>query len=234
MAERGRPRCFEREEALKKAMKVFWCKGYEGASLSELTGAMGINSPSLYAAFGSKESLFLEAIELYRKTDGAMTRQAFDAGSTAKEAIAGMLAASARCITHKKYPTADTPDDSNQPTGCMVVLSALHCSSENHKVQEHLTMQRRATEVLIHERLLRAVQDGEIAANADIDAIARFYVTILHGMSIQARDGACEGILLTIANQSMLAWDTMVTTPKHTDPQQPPLPSISEATPALS
>ncbi len=226
MAERGRPRCFEREDALRKAMNVFWCKGFEGASLSELTTAMGINSPSLYAAFGSKETLFLEAVELYRQTDGAATRQAFDAGTTAKEAIAGLLEASAACITHKKHGDSvtghdgDSKSDPTQPTGCMVVLSALHCSNENQKVQEQLSSKRRDTEVLIHERLLRGVQDGEISSKANLADIARFYVTILHGMSIQARDGACQDILMTIAKQGMLAWDSLTLTGIKTDSAQ--------------
>ncbi|WP_410209197.1 TetR/AcrR family transcriptional regulator [Aquirhabdus sp.] len=221
MAERGRPRCFEREDALRKAMNVFWCKGFEGASLSELTTAMGINSPSLYAAFGSKETLFLEAVELYRQTDGAATRQAFDAGTTAKEAIAALLETSSSCITHKKHNDSlqshdgEAKSDLGQPTGCMVVLSALHCSNENQKVQEQLSSKRRETEVLIHERLLRGVQDGEISSEANIADIARFYVTILHGMSIQARDGACQDILLTIAKQAMLAWDSLTLETSH-------------------
>ncbi len=213
MAERGRPRSFERIEALKKAMHVFWCKGFEGASLSELTRAMGINSPSLYATFGSKEALFLEAVELYRQTDGASIRKAFIEGQTAFDAISGMLHASISCISNPKASTAadDTAcgNSTPSPTGCLIVLSALHCSSDNHNIQTQLSKQRRETEMLLLERLLQGVRDGEISPEVDAAAIARFYVTVLYGMSIQARDGACPDILRTIAHQAMLAWDTL-------------------------
>ena len=213
MAERGRPRSFERVDALKKAMHVFWCKGFEGASLSELTRAMGINSPSLYATFGSKEALFLEAVELYRQTDGASIRKAFIDGSTARDAIGGMLNASIGCIANPKITseinTAPCDQNQSQPTGCLIVLSALHCSSDNHNIQTQLRKQRRDTEMLLLERLLQGVRDGEISPEVDAAAIARFYVTVLYGMSIQARDGACPDILRTIAHQAMLAWDTL-------------------------
>jgi AcrR family transcriptional regulator len=214
MAERGRPRSFERIDALKKAMHVFWCKGFEGASLSELTRAMGINSPSLYATFGSKEALFLEAVELYRQTDGAAVRLAINIGVNAKEAIGGLLNASIGCIsTPKAVLDPDTSECSSevkaQPTGCLIVLSALHCSNDNHNIQTQLSKQRRDTEIMLLERLLQGVADGEISTEVDAAAIARFYVTVLYGMSIQARDGACPDILRTIAHQAMLAWDTL-------------------------
>ena len=90
MAERGRPRNFDRAQALRKAMEVFWSKGYEGASLTDLTAAMGINSPSLYGAFGSKEGLFREAVQLYRDTDGAASRRALTDADTARDAVQGL------------------------------------------------------------------------------------------------------------------------------------------------
>ncbi|WP_154401311.1 TetR/AcrR family transcriptional regulator, partial [Bordetella pertussis] len=93
MAERGRPRSFERTEALRQAMEVFWSKGYEGASLADLTSAMGINAPSLYAAFGSKEALFREAVQRYADTEGARTRRALLEAPDARAAIEGMLLA---------------------------------------------------------------------------------------------------------------------------------------------
>src|SRR5918996_4164529 len=110
MAERGRPRSFDRAAALRRAMEVFWAKGYDGASLSDLTAAMGINSPSLYAAFGSKEGLFREAVALYGATEGTEIWEALPQAPTAREAIERFLRASALSFTR--------PD---RPAGCLVV-----------------------------------------------------------------------------------------------------------------
>ena len=105
MAERGRPRCFDRAAALEKAMEVFWARGYAGASIAELTEAMGIASPSLYAAFGSKEALFREAVELYVRSDDACTLKMLEGNLTTRESIAAMLFSSARSCVLPAKPT---------------------------------------------------------------------------------------------------------------------------------
>ncbi len=115
MPERGRPRAFNRDTALRRAMEIFWAKGYEGTSLADLTGAMGIKSPSLYAAFGSKEALFLEATELYTRVEGTGIWTVLETAPTTREAIAGFLGA-----------TADAYSQDGKPQGCLIVLGALH------------------------------------------------------------------------------------------------------------
>ena len=196
MAERGRPRNFDRAQALRKAMEVFWSKGYEGASLTDLTAAMGINSPSLYGAFGSKEGLFREAVQLYRDTDGAASRQALAAGATAREGVRGMLLAAAERFT---APGA--------PPGCLIVLGAPSGANGHDGVGAFLGDNRRDMQGCILARLTAAAAAGELPPGADLKGLAAFYTTILHGMSIQARDGASRETLLAVADGAMAAWD---------------------------
>lgn len=198
MAERGRPRSFDRAQALQKAMEVFWSKGYEAASLSELTEAMGINSPSLYGAFGSKEDLFREAVELYRETAGGGSRRALQDGATAREGVQAMLMAAAERFTAP-----------GTPPGCMIVLGAPSGSVNHASVGEFLCDSRREMQARIQTRLAVGVADGELPAGTDVKALAAFYTTVLHGMSIQARDGASRKTLQSVARQAMCAWDAL-------------------------
>ncbi|MBF6482277.1 TetR/AcrR family transcriptional regulator, partial [Nocardia cyriacigeorgica] len=134
MAERGRPRAFDRDVALRRAMEVFWEHGYEGASMTDLTSAMGINSPSLYAAFGGKEALFREAIELYGRTEGGLTARALREEPTARAAIEAMLRDNAVAYT--------APD---KPHGCMVVLAGSTYTTRTESVREFLIDMRKQT-----------------------------------------------------------------------------------------
>src|SRR5918992_909212 len=147
---RGRPRGFDRDAALRRAMEVFWQRGYEGTSISDLTAAMGINSPSLYAAFGSKEELFREAIDLYDTTDGSASERALREGPTARAAIEAML-----------RDNAEIYADPAKPSGCMVVLGTTTWTPDNEAVREYLAGIRHKTFELIGARLERGVPDGE-------------------------------------------------------------------------
>ncbi|CAB3697186.1 TetR/AcrR family transcriptional regulator [Achromobacter pestifer] len=198
MAERGRPRSFDRAQALQKAMEVFWSKGYEGASLTDLTEAMGINSPSLYGAFGSKEGLFREAVELYRNTEGGSSRRALQDAPTARGGIESMLMAAAERFTAP-----------GQPPGCMIVLGAPSGSVNHASVGGFLCDNRRDMQGRILARLNAGVTQGELPAGADMKSLAAFYTTVLHGMSIQARDGASRKTLQAVARQAMCAWDAL-------------------------
>lgn len=195
MAERGRPRNFDRSLALRRAMEVFWSKGYESASLSELTAAMGINSPSLYAAFGSKEALFREAVALYRDTVGAASRRALQDAPDARSAIESMLLVAAERFTA-----------SDSPPGCLIVLSAPAGADNQVAVGEFLCENRRDMQARIHARLVEGATQGELPPATDLKALAAFYATILHGMSLQARDGANRKTLQAVARQAMSAW----------------------------
>ena len=195
MAERGRPRSFDRDAALRWAMEVFWVKGYEGASISDLTGAMGIGSPSLYAAFGSKEALFREAIELYGRTEGPAIWDAVENAPDARSAVAGFLTATAHSFSRP-----------GKPRGCMVVLSQLNPTEASASVCAALRENRAQGQSGLERRLRRAVEVGELAPGTDVAALAAFYLTVQQGMSIQARDGASEETLLAVAKGAMAAW----------------------------
>ncbi|NUT04320.1 MAG: TetR/AcrR family transcriptional regulator [Hamadaea sp.] len=192
MASRGRPRGFDADVALRQALEVFWERGYEGTSLSDLADAMGIASASIYACFGSKEDLFRQAVTLYGTLSGAVPRQALQAHPSTRAAIAAMLRATADEITR--------PD---APLGCLIVLAAPTGAVENHRVREFLAERRRAQFEAIRERL---AADPDVPVD-DLDAIARFYTTVVHGLSIQARDGVGRAELEAVVTGAMAAWD---------------------------
>lgn len=204
MAERGRPRSFDRSAALTRAMEVFWTKGYEGASIADLTAAMGIGSPSLYAAFGSKEALFREAVDLYSATEGTEIWTVLDTAPTAREAIAGFLMATAASFARP-----------GKPAGCMIVLSALHATEASESVCRALRAKRADNQKAMEDCLRRAVAAGELPRGIDVRPIATFYLTVQQGMSVQARDGASRDMLEQIARSAMAAWEPMIRAPLH-------------------
>ncbi|WP_280391496.1 TetR/AcrR family transcriptional regulator [Nocardia brasiliensis] len=195
MAERGRPRAFDRTDALRRAMEVFWEHGYEGASMNDLTTAMGINSPSLYAAFGCKEALFREAIDLYGQTEGGYTERALREEPTARAAIEAML---------RDNAIAYTVED--KPHGCMIVLAGSTYTTRNESIRDFLVEKRRGTTGDIRKRLDRGVAEGDLAADTDTAALANFYTTVLYGLSIQARDGVPLKNLTLAIDCAMAAW----------------------------
>ncbi|AGB46455.1 transcriptional regulator [Mesorhizobium australicum WSM2073] len=201
MSERGRPRIFDRTAALRRAMDVFWAKGYEGASISDLAVAMGINSPSLYAAYGSKEALFLEATDLYSRVEGADIWLALEEAPTARLAIERFLRRTAKAYSQ-----------SDRPQGCLITLGALHEDSSRGAICADLRRRRAENLAALKKRLQRGVAEGELPADFDCLAAATFFATVQHGMSIQARDGASRAALMATVAGAMAAWKAMAGT----------------------
>ena len=194
---RGRPRAFDRDAALERATCLFWTKGFEATSIADLTQAMGIGAPSLYAAFRSKEALYAEALQRYAETNQGYVWAGFQAAATAREAVRSLLMDSAAALTGA---IAD------MPRGCMVTLSSV--GSEGHAELGDLVRAARAVTLeRLLERLDRAVADGEIPASTDLHALARFVQTLQSGMSILARDGASRAELEVVADVAMAGWD---------------------------
>ena len=209
MAPRGRPRSFDRQAALERAMFVFWERGYEGASISDLTTAMGIAAPSLYAAFGRKEDLFREAVDLY--SEGAITPRALQEEPTARAAIEAALRRNASAYV-----------DPATPNGCMIVLAATAGAVENAEVRRYLADNRRASLAEFEQRLARGVAEGDLAPSTDTAALAAFVATVLQGLSIQARDGADGATLDRVVDAAMAAFDALAgTAPAAATPPAP-------------
>jgi AcrR family transcriptional regulator len=194
---RGRPRSFDREAALERAMLLFWEHGYEATSLSQLTAAMGISPPSLYAAFGDKQALFLQAVDRYVTRGGADTQSLMGDAKTAREGVAHFLEASAQRLVSPHFPR-----------GCMVVLAAASCSEEAAPVQHKLAACRAAWEKTLRQRIEQGIAEGDVPASASPAALASFYMAVVQGMSLHAKDGATRKRLQEIAETALQAWPT--------------------------
>jgi len=191
---RGRPRSFDEDRALDAALRVFWEKGYDGASLSDLTEAMGINRPSLYAAFGDKEALFRKVLERYEHGPMAYMNEALRE-PRARVAIERMVHGTIAALTRP-----------HTPHGCLLVQGALACGEESSAMREELATRRAAGEVALRKRLKRAKDEGELPESVNPADLARFYMAILHGMSVQAAGGAGRAALESVAETALQAW----------------------------
>jgi len=190
----GRPRGFSTDTALDRAMTVFWRQGYEGASLADLTKAMGINPPSLYAAFGSKEGLFRAVLERYdERRKGFMDKvlAAPDAKSVAQLFLEGV---------------AEFASDTSgrNPPGCLLLQSGLSCGDQ--VIPDELARHRAEKERALRERFARARKEGDLSSSAHPAALARYLVTMANGICVQAAAGASAGELREIAHMALAGW----------------------------
>jgi AcrR family transcriptional regulator len=195
MAVIGRPREFDRDAALEAAMFLFWRKGFAATSMNDLCDAMGVRSPSLYAAFGSKEALYLEAVEHYVRTQGPPVWGKLAEGATARAGIENLLIAATEIL----------PKSRATPAGCMAMLAAV---GDEWPAGITRVVKKVRLEVLgaLRSRLENAAAEGELPASTDIDGLSRFYLGVYQGMAIQARDGATQAELGAVAAAAMAAW----------------------------
>jgi len=192
---RGRPLSFDRDAALEKAMHVFWERGYEAASVADLTSAMGITPPSLYTAFGDKEHLFLEAIEAYGKGPGGFGARALAEEPTARQAVQRLLDEGAAELTRDC-----------QPHGCMMVTATTNCSVAAEHIQAALARRRAVYVKDMQDRIQQGIDEGELPPDTDASRLANFYTMVYQGMSMQAKDGASRESLLASASMAMRSW----------------------------
>lgn len=190
----SRPRTFCEVSALDRALEVFWRSGYEGASISALTEAMGINRPSLYATYGNKEELFQKALARYVALKNEFFQEVL-AEPTAREMVAKLLDGAAEILT-----------DPEHPAGCLSVQGALACSAETERVHHELAKIRAEYEGRLRQRFAEECADGRLPPGTDPDVLARFVATISHGMSVQASGGATCEQLREVARMAMRAW----------------------------
>src|ERR1700753_1054983 len=187
MAVIGRPRPFDRDAALEAALLLFWRRGFAATSMNDLCDAMGVASPSLYAAFGSKEALYLEAVEHYVEIQGTPVWDQLEKGTTARAGTENLLIAA----------TGSLPKSRATPAGCMAVLAAV---SDEWPAAIVRAARKVRLEMLgtLRARLEMAVANGERRASTDIDGLSRFYLSVFQGMAVQARDGATQAELETV------------------------------------
>jgi AcrR family transcriptional regulator len=190
----GRPRTFDADTALDKAMKVFWEKGYEGSSLPELTEAMGMNRPSMYAVFGNKENLFKLALERYGATHDPLFDAALEKGT-------------ARAVVeHFLRGNADAQTEEEKPHGCLVINGALVCSDDALPIRNSLIERRAVAEVRLRDRFDRAKTEGDLPPDFCASQMARYVMTVSNGMAVQAAAGASRKQLQEVVDQVLRGW----------------------------
>ncbi|OWR32583.1 TetR family transcriptional regulator [Saccharibacillus sp. O23] len=200
MPRTGRPREFDRDQAVTAAMLLFWERGFEPASLAQLRAVMGGISPaSFYAAFESKEALFREAVQQYISTYGQVSESFRDTSLTSKAAIEQGLRRSARMQTENSHPL-----------GCLLVLSAVNCSPEQQQIRDLLAKEREKVRGWIKDCIERAVANGELPDSADVDMRVTLFETFLRGISIQAQDGVPYEKIDAAITRLMSTWDLMI------------------------
>jgi TetR/AcrR family transcriptional regulator, copper-responsive repressor len=191
----GRPRAFDREEALQRAIDVFWERGYDATSVALLSQAMGISTPSLYSAFGDKRTLFFETLDRYLHTFGAFTVCALTEEPAAHGAITRLL--------HEAVVAYTRPD---HPRGCLLITAATNCTPQSDDIKAQLRDLRTAGVNALEQKFAAAIGTGELPADTDPGALAAFYSAVIQGMSAKARDGATRDELDNIAAIALRAW----------------------------
>jgi len=199
MATRGRPRTFEKHAALEAAMLTFWQRGFEETGVDDLVRAMGISTSSLYSTFGDKEALFLSALDLYQSTRGHYIEAVLKGPGSAREAFQSLFEIAAFELTRR-----------DQPKGCMLALAMPSCSPELEPLRSKLNRKRAHSLAGFVKRLKAAIERKELPISTDINTLADFLMTTLHGMSLQARSGMPREKLLQVGRFALQIWPEQV------------------------
>jgi AcrR family transcriptional regulator len=195
--ERGRPRTFDLDEALDRAVEVFWKHGFQDASLHELTAAMGLSKPSLYAAFGDKEALYLKTLERYVARLVERHAAALDGEADGRRAVHGFLRSLAAMLA-----------DPDLPGGCFIINGTADCGGSTIPASVELALREalQGSETMVRERLLRALRDGDLPSAADPEAMAAMFASIIAGLAVMAKSGAPMAKLNTVIDAAMAVW----------------------------
>ncbi len=195
---RGRPLAFNQEQALEAALNVFWSRGYEGTSMAELTEALGINKPSIYAAFGNKEELFRQALARYVSGPAAFVTEV-KKQKTARQVVENFLRQAADFFTNKATPN-----------GCLIVQAALTCGQSSSVIQQELIAYRKSFEEKFAARFDLAKAQGDLPQQVDSKQLAKYIATLHQGMSVQATSGATREELLAVVEMALKNWPASV------------------------
>lgn len=193
LATRGRPREFDIDDALGAALRVFWTKGYEGTSMSDLTDAMGITRPSLYAAFGNKEALFRQSLDLYERDKLTYIGEAIEA-PTARGVAENLLFGAVEAAT------------GGECRGCMGVIASVACQSVEPSIRDDVNRRAESAKQAIVNRIQTAIDAGEFIGPVDAEAMTRYLMAIMQGISVQAQSGATREELRQVAEAALLSW----------------------------
>lgn len=178
-------------------MHLFWQKGYESTTVSDLTAAMGITAPSLYAAFGDKEQLFLEVVERYRNNSGEHTIDFLNQHGSTRDAVRALL-----------VDVCEAMSDPDTPSGCMLVNSAATASAASQRIQAAVAECRHAAQCDLTQRIERGIREGDVPSHVNAGLLARFYVTVITGIAIQSREGLTCADMQAVIDSAMMAWPT--------------------------
>jgi len=192
---KGRPRAFDKGQALDTALKLFWAHGYEGTSVSMLASAIGINVPSLYAAFGNKEALFMAAVDRYGELEGPRLYGEAFKKPTSYEMVKHILETEVELVTRP-----GTPD------GCLVMLGAIITSPESEPLQKYMSGLRLMAEGWMADRLRQYQEAGDLPADADPAALACYLMTMNSGLATQAKTGVKKDVLLKVVEAVLDGW----------------------------
>ena len=191
---KGRPREFDTEKALDIALLLFWKRGYEGTSLAALTESMGINTPSLYAAFGNKEELFKKVLDRYLEKPASYLPKALT-HRTARGAAENLLNGAIDMVTNRRHPD-----------GCLLVQGALASGPMTENMRAELSRRRASAEAAVRRRFERAIAEGDLPRDADAARLARYMITVIWGLSVEASGGATKAQLKEVADMALRSW----------------------------